>query len=327
MEHSIMKSLLRTLLKLTMIALVLSLFSQPVLANSALVIRGNSANFEQVLLGMTDDLEDEVSISELVINKTMTAKDIDAAIKRSRPDLIIVMGNKAVNLYVDYQAENPDKAFPPSIALAALFIDKFAQNMKNATAIRYEVPAVTSAVVMRDVFGKPIKKLGVVYREWMEDLIEENRRYCEAEGIELVGIKLPNKSGSMTIKVKKALKKLNEKVDALWILNDNALLTREALVKAWLPIRSKSKIPAIVGLKQFMTNIPIGSFAIVPDHYGLGAQAAGMIFYIMDNDWQLENTEIQQPVSTLKLINTKILKGKKIKYIEEKLDHIDEVIR
>ena len=199
--------------------------------------------------------------------------------------------------------------------------------MKNATAIRYEVPAVTSAVVMRDVFGKPIKKLGVVYREWMEDLIEENRRYCEAEGIELVGIKLPNKSGSMTLKIKKALKKLNKKVDALWILNDNALLTREALVKAWLPIRSKSKIPAIVGLKQFMTNIPIGSFAIVPDHYGLGAQAAGMIFYIMDNDWQLENTEIQQPVSTLKLINTKILKGKKIKYIEEKLDHIDEVIR
>lgn len=307
--------------------MVLSLPVQTIFANNALVIRGKSANFEEVMRGMNDDLEGEVTLNELLVKKGSSVSDIEKKFKQSPPDLVILMGNKAVNLYAKFQSKNPDRKYPPAIAMAALFIDKFVTKLKNATAIRYEIPAVTSAVVMRTVLGKPIKKLGVVYREWMKDIIEENRRFCEAEGIELIGVQLPNKAKKMENEVKKALKQLDKNVDALWILNDNSLLTGKSIGKAWLPSRGKSKIPAIVGIKLFMTKFPLGSFAIVPDNYGLGAQAAGMIFELIENDFELEDTDIQQPVSVKKFVNVKTLDSKGVGYQSSKLSQVDEVIK
>ena len=307
--------------------LVLSLPIQATFANNALIIRGKSANFEEVMRGMNDDLEGEVTLNELLVIKGTSVTDIENKFKQSPPDLVILMGNKAVNLYAKFQAKNPKNEYPPAIAMAALFIDKFVVKLKNATAIRYEIPAVTSAVVMRTVLGKPIKKLGVVYREWMQDIIEENRRFCEAEGIELVGVKLPNKAKKMEDEVEKALKQLDNEVDALWILNDNSLLTGKSIGQAWLPLRAKSKIPAIVGIKLFMTKFPLGSFAIVPDNYGLGAQAAGMIFELIENDFVLENTDIQQPVSVKKFVNVKSLDSKGVSYQSSKLSQVDEIIK
>ena len=315
------------LCKFSLALLALNLPIQTVLANNALVIRGTDASFDEVVRGMNEDLEGEVSLTEILVKKGVSENVIKESFQSSSPDMVVLIGNKAVNLYAKFQAKNPKQDFPPAIAMAALFVDKFVSKLKNATAIRYEIPAVTSAVVMRTILGKPVKKLGVVYREWMSDIIEENKRFCKAEGIELIGIKLPNKASKMENEVKDALKTLSKKVDALWILNDNSLLTKNALVKAWLPSRAKSRMPAIVGIKQFMTKIPLGSFAIVPDNYGLGAQAAGMIFELMDNDWELEETDIQQPVSVKKFVSVATLDKKKINYEVNKLNRVDEVIR
>ncbi|MCO7223729.1 ABC transporter substrate binding protein [Pleionea sp. CnH1-48] len=326
MAHSI-KYLFNLLRKLGLFVALFSLPMQVAWANNALVIRGASSAFEEVVNGMNDDLEGEVTLHEIIVTKKSSQKEIVKAFKQHNPDIVILVGNKAVNLYGQFQNKNPKDSYPPAIAMAALFVDKFVGKLKNATAIRYEIPAVTSVVAMRSILGKPVKKVGVVYREWMEDIIKENQRYCKTEGIELVGIKLPNKSGKVDSKVRDALKSLSNDVDALWILNDNALLTRDALLKAWLPSRGKSKLPAIVGIRQFMTKIPLGSFAIVPDNYGLGAQAAGMIFDAMDNDWELEETDVQQPVSVKKFINVATLSKKSIGYRTDKLSQVDEVVK
>ena len=326
MERS-MKHTLAMLCQFGLAILALNLPIQTTLANNALIIRGTDSSFDEVVKGMSEDLEGEVSLTEVLVKKGLSAADVAISFKQNSPDIVIPIGNKAVNLYTKYQQANSSSEFPPSIAMAALFVDKFVSKLKNATAIRYEIPAVTSAVAMRTVLGKPIKRLGVVYRAWMSDIIEENKRFCKAEGIDLIGVKLPNKAGKMEDHVKDALKTLSKNVDALWILNDNSLLTRNALLKAWLPSRGSSDIPAIVGIKQFMTKIPLGSFAIVPDNYGLGAQAAGMIFEVMENDWELENTDIQQPVSVKKFVSVATLKKKGIGYQESKLSSVDEVIR
>ncbi len=326
MERSI-KNKLQLFCKLSFIFVALLLPTKTLLAESALVIRGTDASFDDIIRGMKEDLEGEVTLTEMPVLKGTSAKDISASFKQSPPKMVILIGNKAVNLYTDFQKDNPKMNFPPAIAMAALFVDKFVSKLKNTTAIRYEIPAVTSAVAMRTVLGSPVNRLGVIYREWMEDIIVQNRVFCKAEGIELVGVKLSNKSSNMERDVKDALKQLDGKIDALWILNDNSLLTKEALIGAWLPNRGESKLPAIVGIKQFMTKIPLGSFAIVPDNYGLGAQAAGMIFELMENDWELESTDVQQPVSVKKFINTGMLDDKGIKYEASKLNQVDEVIK
>jgi hypothetical protein len=175
----------------------------------ALVIRGKTQVFDEILLGIRDDLENELMLVEMNIDKDTSNKNIDHMIDKNAPRLIILMGNKAVNLYAKYQSNHDSSNFPPAIAIAALFIDKFALKLKNTTAIRYEIPAVTSVVTLRSILDKPIKKIGVIYREWMSEIIEENRKYCEAEDIELIGIKLPNKINNVSKSIKSALHKLN----------------------------------------------------------------------------------------------------------------------
>lgn len=292
----------------------------------ALVIRGKAQVFDEVLLGIRDDLENELTLIEMIIDKDTSDKNIDQMIDKNGPRLVILMGNKAVNLYAKYQANHASFNFPPAIAIAALFIDEFAPKLKNTTAIRYEIPAVTSVVSLRSILDKPIKRIGVVYRKWMREIIEENRKYCEAEGIELIGIELPNKVHNLSENVKAALNKLNAEVDVLWILNDNSLLTKEALINTWIPNRKESKLPAIVGIKQFVSKIKLGSFAVVPDNYALGAQAAGMIFEIKDNNWLLESTGIQHPVSIKTFINIIVLAEKGLTFQPKSLNQVDEII-
>jgi ABC-type uncharacterized transport system substrate-binding protein len=324
MAHSLMK--VKKYYRSLLISLLLFIFISPAFAEDhVLVIRGKTAIFEEVLKGISDDIEDEVSLVEMVISNNSSDHDIAKMFNQYHPRLVILMGNKAVNLYSGFQENNSKVKFPPAIAMAALFIDEFSSKLKNFTAIRYEIPAVTSAVTMRNVLNKPVKKIGVIYRSWMKNLIEENKRYCLAEGIELIGIELPNKISNVSSSIKSSLNILSNKVDAIWILNDNSLLTRDALTKAWLPLRKKSKLPAIVGIKQFITKIPLGSFAIIPDNYGLGAQAAGIIFEIIENNWTLENTKILQPVSVKKFMNTVRLDTKGIGYQVDMLNQIEEV--
>lgn len=325
MERSI-KFILKALFQLCLLTSLISakgLFAE----ENALVIRGQTASFDDVVKGMVDDLDGELTIKELVVSKDLSVKDIETEFKKSKPKLVVLVGNKAVNLYASFQENNKDMDFPPAIAMAALFIDKFVSKLKNAKAIRYEIPAVTSLVAMRNILGTPVKKVGVIYREWMDDLIEENARYCKAEGIELVPIKLANKESNVESAIKKALDKFDDSVDAIWILNDNELLTASALGNAWIPLRGKSKVPGIVGIKMFMTKFQLGSFAIVPDDYGLGVQAAGIIFELKDNDWQFENDDVVQPVSVKKFINVSTLESKGVKYQQAMLNQVDEVVK
>ena len=324
-----MANTLNLMLKLLVKVLTLVLFcvsSNLAAANSALIIRGQADMFDEIVKGMVDDLEQEFKTHSLTIDNKTRVNDIDKMMKKTSPDIIILMGNKSVNLYADFQDANKQSSYPPAIAVAALFIDQVNTRLKNVSAIRYEIPAVTSAVSIRSILKKPVKKIGVVYREWMKDMIEENRAYCEKEGLELVGVQLPNKMRNVSKKVKRALKELNEEVDVIWILNDNGLLTKDALIKAWLPNRVNSRLPAIVGIKQFITKIPLGAFAVVPDNYGLGAQVADMVFEIMDNEWQLEQVKVHQPVSVKKFLNSQTLSNKGIRIKSETLNQLDEVI-
>lgn len=313
--------------RLTFILFIFSFSFESLAVNKVLIVRGESVVFENIISGLRDDLDGELPLVEMIINNKSSSQYMNKMFNKHSPRLIILMGNKAVNLYANFQVNHKEIDFPPAIALAALFIDKFSAKLKNTTAIRYEIPAVTSVVTMRAILTKPIKKVGVIYRAWMSDIIEENQRYCRAEGIELIALKLPNEIKDLSKEINQALTTLNKKVDALWILNDNHLLTRNALINAWLPQRGKSKLPAIVGIKPFITKIPLGSFAIVPDNYALGAQAAGIIFDIIDNDWQLETTKVQQPISIKKYINTARLNDKGIDYLSSMLNQVDEVVK
>lgn len=297
--------------------------------DTALVFSAQGQAFSEVVAGIIGDLEEDLKFETYMIGKSSKVSEIDEQIKKHKPKIIILVENSSINLYAKYQKANPNADFPPAVAVAALFVDRFISNLKNATGIRYEIPAVTSIVNMRSVLSKDVKKIGVVHRKWMSGLIEQNAKYCAAEGIELVSVELPNKDSNMDKKLTKGLKTLIDKdVDGLWVLNDNALLNGKMIRSSWLPTVGRSKLPVIVGIRPMLnTKLNFGSFAIVPDHYALGVQAASLIGEIMEEDWEIGDRDIEQPVSVKKVVNVSVLNNKKVKYRQERLSAMDEVVQ
>ena len=324
-KHSIKYSVLSAML-LLMTLMSLSVHSDE---DKALVFKTEGEAFNEVLKGITDDLEEDLIFVPHDVTKATTPDDIGAVLKKTSPQIVILIGNEAINAYTRFQNESGQEEFPPSLAIAALFVDKLVSNINNATGIRYEIPAVTSIVNMRSMLDQRVKRVGVIYREWMKDFIEENQTYCQSEGIELVTKELPNKSKKMPKLLAKGIKELmKKKVDAFWIINDNALLNRDALLKAWIPSLKKAKQPVIVGVDSLLaTKLNFGSYAIVPDHYALGVQGASAIAEIMDEDWSLEDRDIEQPLSVKKLMNISIMKKKGAKIKPDALNKIDTIIK
>ncbi|MEJ2680104.1 MAG: ABC transporter substrate binding protein [Gammaproteobacteria bacterium] len=325
-----LKAMMVCFLRPDIVMLICFCFAAPTVAAepTGLVLRADGEVFAEVLAGLSSDVEGELRLVELKMSKNISFRDIKKEIKKVKPHIIILIGNSAMNVYTQYQNRNPNQAFPPAVALAALYVNKLVEKMSNTTGIRYEIPAVTSLVNMRALLDQQVKKVGVVYRSWMQDVLDENTAYTKLEGINLVGHVLPNRDQNMVGKLRAAISKLlDEKVDAFWIINDNTLLNRETFVKAWLPLLGDSSTPVVVGVKSLVeSNLNFGVYAIVPDHYALGIQAASMVFDIMDANWSIDGIEIQQPISVKKIVNMKVVSQKGIHIVPEKLTEVDNVI-
>lgn len=282
--------------------------------------------FAQVTQAIVDDMSEELEIETVPIGNTIDAASLKTSIAQSSPDAIVLLGNAALNAFVKLKAQGND--LPPALVTAALFVEQSLGQTQGVIAIRYEVPLVTSLVNTRNAIERPLTRIGVLYREQLATQMQEQAKYCEAENIELVMEALPTQSINMDKKVSKALKRLVRKnVDGYILLNDNGLLTSATMKKAWLPVLGRQNVPVVVGIDALMsTDLNVGAFSIAPDHYGLGLQAASSLWDLLDNDWQIEEVEVLQPLSVKKKVNTSVLDVKGIALKEGAVDSFDSAI-
>jgi hypothetical protein len=102
--------------------------------------------------------------------------------------------------------------------------------------------------------------------------------------------------------LKRAIRRVKERADALWILNDDRLLTPKLIADGWLPgLSERPRIPTIVGAPSLVSAVgEFGTFAVLPDHTALGTQAGELIVDIADAGWTIrENVETVLPVSVV----------------------------
>lgn len=316
-------------MSITTIVLMAIVSLQSIASEGTLVVfQPEGQAFDDVVRGLSDDLDGELDLIQVPANSDLSVSDISDALEANSPDAVILLGNLSLNVYKEYQAQSERDEFPPVIATAALFVDQSAVGAKNLSAIRYEVPAVTSLVNVRSTISDPLKKVGVIYRSNLSNVIEDYIEYCKTEGIELITAEVPivskNMANELTNNIEFLLKK---KVDALLVLNDNRLLTSENVRRSWLPILKNRRVPVVVGLEPLVSSdLNLGAFAFVPDHYGLGVQTASMIWDLLDNDWEFEEIDIQEPLSVKKTVNVHILNRKLIPFSSEQLNSFDVVI-
>ncbi|MFK5893335.1 MAG: hypothetical protein QM504_08965 [Pseudomonadota bacterium] len=316
------------LMLLTLIGIML--FSSTLFADAnekILVLRASGEMFSQTYSGIKDDLGEDFKIIEKVIKPETGINNIKNYLDNIKPILIVLIGNNPVSLYTSYQKKHAQQTFPPSVVMSALYVDRLLKQMKNTQGIRHEVPAVTSIRNIRSLVKTPIKRVGVLYRKWMRDYIKLNSNYCQLEGIELIAIEISN-----TISVKSLSYHLrhllNKNIDALWVANDNALISSQLIQNVWLPNIKQFNKPVIVGVEGLTTTaLDFGTFAVVPDQYALGIQGAGLIGDIIDEGIrQFAQNKIYEPISVKKMLNLNLMQRRRIAVNESKLENLDRLI-
>lgn len=309
----------------------------PMALDRIMIVRAEGPNFKETVNGLERELGAEFEIEERILGagasggNATAANRLSSAIALSRPRALVLMDNETIALYGDVQRQWKDSVpFPPSISLMAIRVDKAIERLRNAAGIFYEVPGMTVLVNLRSLLTGPMRKVGVIVRPSMADFVRENAKWCKHENIELVPFEVEEGRVDLARAVRRGVRHLcdRENVDALWILNDNYFLSREIIGEGWLPALERFQKPVVVGVENFVSpGSRFGAFAILPDHYGLGVQAAGMILRLRDDGWAMEGTaRVEQPLAVYKVLNL-VQARKSARIRESALVEVDKVLR
>ncbi|WP_437534976.1 hypothetical protein WME79_12180 [Sorangium sp. So ce726] len=271
---------------------------RPANAPTILVVMPASEHVEGVWKGLRDELSGDFAVFEQRINEESGPELLANDIRAIRPASVILMDNAAVRLYRAYQNAQPaGTQFPPAVITMTSFLEDSYHRVQNATGIAYEIPGVTQFVKLRSIINRPVRRVGVVYRAPFAGFMARQKKLAEVEQIEIVGQEVGR--DPRRTEVATALESLveDEKIDALWVLNDNILLKPRWLASIWLPkVGKKCPIPVIVGVPSLLTPVHLGTFAMVPDYAALAVQTADMVFDLADGGWQIRRPAIQLPL-------------------------------
>jgi len=272
-----------------------------------LVAMPSSPDFAAVRRGLLSEVNKSFNVKTLLVTRDTSTAEIAAAVDRVAPVCAVLMNNLTVNLFQAYEAAHRERPALPTVVVMASFLDEIRTQLRRATGISYEVPGVTAFVNLRAILGRPIHRVGVVYRPVFKRFVSRQQGLAEREHISIVGRELP--ADFTADDLREALRSLTveDRVDALWMLNDNLLL-RDAqfLDDAWRVELQAAKVPLVVGVPNLVDpTSPLGTLAVVPDHEALGLQASNLIFDLADSGWQVEQHPIDLPLSVKTIVDLK----------------------
>jgi hypothetical protein len=263
---------------------------------TVLVCMPETKQTKEVWTGLYDELERDFNLVAVNIEGRTGARAIAEGVQRHQPSGVVLMNNPTVLAYREFQHSVPNS--PPAVIVMTSFLDGNPRNVNRATGISYEVPLITVVTNLRRLIASPIERVGVVLRSPLRGFVQRQAELARQEQtqvvFEQVGME-PNPA-----ELRRALRRLKQRSHAIWVLNDDRLLTPRLISDGWLPeINERPFSPAIVGAASLVSpSQSFGTFAVLPDHTALGAQAASMLFDLADNRWALDDTRVQLPLST-----------------------------
>jgi len=286
-----------------------------------------AADFQDVRRTLLTEVKKDFNISTFTVTAATTPTDLAQAIARTSPTCLVLMNNATVALYRDYQSVHHEEKMPPAVVVMTSFLEELRGNLRNATGIAYEVPGITAFVNLRSVIRAPVKRVGVVYRPRFRAVIERQKKLAAREQIDLVGAEVGKEVDAQSLRAALHGLLVKDKVDALWMLNDNELIKNgQFLDETWRAELAGARIPLVVGVPNLVDpRTPTGSFAVVPDHEALGLQTANLIFDLGESDWRADEHDVELPLSVKTVADLKQLRdtfGLK----EDALRHIDRAL-
>ena len=292
-----------------------------------LALMPDSASAREAYNGLVTELGEDFDLVIQLVNPDTSPTTIARAIRAERPRAIVLMNNPTLRLFRQYQLTAPPRQRNiPAVALLTSFLRETSEGVSNLTGVIYEVPLVTSLVNLRALLDQPIDRVGVLYRPIFSRFVDEQRRLSAGEGFELIGVEV---SGTDGAQIRQGLSRLRQEmnVDAIWVLNDNRLLSEGMLLRGWLPALRNNRTPVIVNARSLVSkDVSFGTFAVLPDHRALGTQTAQLISSLADRDWKIRTSaEFEYPISVEKVLDVKFAR-RNLEIKDNQLATIDQLV-
>ena len=268
-------------------------------AATILVAMPDTPQTRQVWSGLSDELGKQYRLVAVRVTDPGAADVIAEGVRRYTPAALVLMNNPTVAAYRSYQRSAGGDRFPPAVIVMTSFLTGRVTHVTCATGISYEVPLITVVTNLRRLIASPLERIGVIVRGSQHAFVAGQAALAQREQIHVIEQEVsadPNSS-----ELKWAMRRIKDQIDALWVLNDDHLLTPRLIAEGWLPgLNERPYRPTIVGAASLVSaKQPFGTFAVLPDHIALGAQAAGLLFDIADAGWRIpEDAQVQLPLST-----------------------------
>jgi putative ABC transport system substrate-binding protein len=241
------------------------------------------------------ELAEDFDVWSCPIESAVDWPEAQRLIEEWRPVVVVLVDNPTAVLYRNWAANR--KAPPAAILVMSAFVEELQPTIPNSVAVAFESPAVTSLVAVRSLLERRINRVGVLYREHFGNFIERQRRQLAEERITLVSESLTMRPSPAELR--RGLRRLRrEGVDALWVTNDNVLLSKGMLASVWLPFAERYPMPIVVGVPTLVGHqVHFGLYAAAPDIEALGVQTADLVIALSSRGYHADARQVLPPLA------------------------------
>jgi len=245
---------------------------------------------------LRSELIQDFDVMAIAVHEQTDPQLLQHTLDLAAPELVVVLDNPTVAQYRRWAL--PRRHPPVSILVMSTFVAELQPTVPNSLAISYETPAVTTMVGVRTLLGRPVERVGILHRKGFEHLVATHRKLLAREHMDVVTEAVSSKPS--VDEVKRGLRRIWRRgADSLWVMNDNALLTRRLLSEAWLPFAERRPIPIAVGVPSLIgENTQFGVYAAAPDLEALAVQTADWVFELRDDGYRTAGRRVIPSFST-----------------------------
>ncbi|HYQ16207.1 MAG TPA: hypothetical protein VEQ58_10630 [Polyangiaceae bacterium] len=293
---------------------------------TVLVCMPDTKQTREVWAGLLDELAQHFTLVAMRVEGERGPSVVASAMQRYHPACVVLMNNPTVLAYARFQAAARLEHYPPAIVVMTSFLDRRPAALDDATGISYEVPLITVVTNLRRLMSSPVERVGVIRRQPLHGFVARQAELARREQITV--IEQPVSLEPNAAELKYALRELKQSCDAIWVLNDDRLLSQRLIADGWLPgLNERPYKPAIVGAASLVSPTQsFGTFAVLPDHTALGVQTANRVFDLADASWHLgSRDDVELPLSTTTSVDL-VQARERFALRQDALERVDHIL-
>jgi putative ABC transport system substrate-binding protein len=244
-------------------------------------------------------------------------KVIAGAIKEQAPDLILALGNEAAIIAKDNITDIPIVFSVVRDPLGNGLVDSMQHSGNNLTGSSVDISDLLQLEILRAILPNA-QAIGVIYDpQKSKEKVDQASRAAERLGMRIVREPVENYK-----QVPEAVRDLVNRIDAMWLLPDTTVVTKQSL--EYIFVRTIWSKKTVMGFNPYI--VKSGAlFSLDFDAYDVGRQSGEAAVRIL-RGYKPSNIPVTTPRTTRLVINLKMAKKLNVEIPEAILKQAKEIV-